>query len=349
VLKPCALTETQLSAWRSSLAADPLLGSPFLTPSYVQALGRKLDNVFIGVLELGGEPSAFLPYERNSAGIGQRLRLSDCQGLIAKPGTVPDLPRFIRGCGLRAWDFDHLLAAQRDFIPFHRETSASPVMDLSVGYEAYVAERRAAGTEQIKKTYNLMRRLEREHGPLRFDPHLPDPSVLRQLLAWRSSKYQDSRHPVELVTALLEELMKEQHPECSGSLSVLYAGEEVAACHFGLRSRTVWHYWFPAYNPKFEKLSPGNILLLKIAELAPQLGITSIDLGKGGQDYKKRFMNSSVELAAGSITVSPLLSLLRTLRDKARRTPALRALVRRLKPARNASAITGNPVSGPAS
>ncbi len=336
VLRPAELEPRHWSAWNRFIAGNPLLSSPLFSPEYCLAVSETVPNVFVGILENEGEPVAFLPFERGDDRIGKRLHLCDFQGLIALPETKIDIRWFIRKCGLRAWDFDHLLAAQEVFTPFHRQTCDSPFMDLSMGFENYVVERRAAGTEQIKKSNNLKRRLEREVGPLRLELHVPDQEVLTQLLNWRSSKYEGSRHRPEVVSGILGTLLNGQSPGCQGTLSVLYANDEIAACHFGLRSRQTWHYWFPSYNPRFEKYSPGNILLIGIAELAPRLGITRIDLGKGEQDYKRRFMNGSVTIADGFVPVSSLLSLSRSIRSNAgrclRRMPALRSLLRPAAP-----------------
>ncbi|MCX6880642.1 MAG: GNAT family N-acetyltransferase [Verrucomicrobia bacterium] len=334
VLKPAELNSRHLVAWRRIIAENPQLSSPFFSPEYNLAVARVIPNVLIGILEQDGAPVAFLPFERCAGRIGKRLRLCDYQGLVSMPELAFDIRWFIRKCGLRAWDFDHLLAKQEVLRPFHCGLGESSVIDLSIGFEAYVAERRAAGTEQIKKSGNLERRLEREHGQLRFALHVEDPALLGQLLEWRSSKYQVSRHRPEIVASILKELLLEQSTHCQGTLSVLYVNDVVTACHFGLRSSRAWHYWFPAYNPDFEKYSPGNILLIKMAEIAPKLGITTIDLGKGEQDYKKRFANRWIPIAEGYVSASSWLSLSRKLERESkrclRRTPILYALARKI-------------------
>jgi hypothetical protein len=105
-------------------------------------------------------------------------------------------------------------------------------------------------------------------------------------------------------------------------LSLLYAGDRLVAGHFGMRSRTVWHYWFPAYDAEMAKYSPGLILLLKMAEYAPSIGLRTIDLGKGMCLYKERLMSAAVPLASGSIELPSWLSLNRTAR-RAMRTAVL--------------------------
>jgi CelD/BcsL family acetyltransferase involved in cellulose biosynthesis len=116
-------------------------------------------------------------------------------------------------------------------------------------------------------------------------------------------------------------------------LSLLYAGERLLASHFGIRGRTVWHYWFPTYDPLMARYSPGLILLLKMAEHAPSLGVCTIDLGKGMSLYKERLMNTSVSLAHGSVELPSWRSIRRHARRKLR---SLLTNSRLGKPARDA-------------
>ena len=87
-------------------------------------------------------------------------------------------------------------------------------------------------------------------------------------------------------------------------LSLLYAGDRLVAAQFGMRCESVYHCWFPAYNPEMAYYSPGSMLLLKVAEHACSIGITMIDLGKGVSEQKRRFMNASVPVAMGAVELS---------------------------------------------
>jgi CelD/BcsL family acetyltransferase involved in cellulose biosynthesis len=97
-------------------------------------------------------------------------------------------------------------------------------------------------------------------------------------------------------------------------LSLLYAGNRLVALHFGLRSDSLLHSWFPAHDPQMADYSPGLILLLRLAEHASSLGISTIDLGKGMYEHKQRFMNASVTLASGSVELASWLHTRRALR-----------------------------------
>jgi CelD/BcsL family acetyltransferase involved in cellulose biosynthesis len=244
--------------------------------------------------------------------------LSDFHGIVAAPAFTCDPRDLLAACGLSAWDFDHLLAAQTMFEPYHHSKTGSPFLDVSKGYEEYAAERRRAGSEQIKKNGTLRRKFEREIGPLRFEAHCPDPAMLERLMRLKSEQYAttgvDDIFAERWVRHVLAEIHAAQSPTFAGMLSVLYANDEPAAVHFGMRSDTVWHYWFPAYEPRFSHYSPGLILLLEIAQCAPAIGLKSIDLGKGETLYKQRLMSGEIPLAEGSVERPSFATVTRRLR-----------------------------------
>ena len=103
-----------------------------------------------------------------------------------------------------------------------------------------------------------------------------------------------------------------------GTLSLLYAGDQMVAGHFGMRAGTVWHYWFPAYDPDYAKYSPGFLLLLKMVQAASGLGVTTIDLGQGMTFYKERLKNGCVPIAEGSVEQHSWLKFSRQIKRQGR-------------------------------
>ena len=87
-------------------------------------------------------------------------------------------------------------------------------------------------------------------------------------------------------------------------LSTLHFGDTLVAAHFGLRSGTVLHWWFPVYDPAFAGFAPGWIMLRELAMAAPELGLDRIDLGRGDDEYKRRARTGEIEVAAGDVTGS---------------------------------------------
>jgi len=265
--------------------------------------------------------------------------VSDYHGLISGPDFSFDPKQLLRSCDLVAWDFSYLPASQTSLAPFYRSQHRSPIIDLSAGYETYVKERREAGTEQIKKNGNLLRRLEREVGPLRFVAHSGDKALFEQLLTWKTAQFRHNGwrdiFSIPWVRQTVDKIHTIQTPEFAGMLSLLFAGDKLVAAHFGMRSAKVWHYWFPSYDPAFSKYSPGVILLLKMAETAPTMGVHMIDLGCGEHSYKERLMNGFIVTAKGGIERPALITLPRIIRRRGlnffRQRPALHRFVRKAK------------------
>ena len=307
------LTPEQVQAWARLQRADPALDSPYFRPEYTQAVAAVRDDVRVAVLEEDGELTGFFPFQRGRWGIGRPVGgpMSDFQGVIARPGLTWDTAELVRGCGLRAWDFNHLLASQESFRPYHRVQAESPYMDLSQGFEAYQSERQQAGSMLLRQTLRKARKAEREIGPLRFEVHSTDPRVFAAMVEWKAGQYRRTRatnvFAFGWTLKLLERILAHSGEEFAGMLSALYFGERLAAVHLWMRSYAVLHSWFPSYEPELGAYSPGLVLLVEMARQAAALGVCRIDLGKGTKDYKSSFMSGSIALAEGSVALHPLL------------------------------------------
>ncbi len=306
-IHPREFSGSEVGAWSAILAPAPELAGPYYRPEFTCAVGQVRQDVRVAILEDGGRVVGFFPHQRGRLGLGRPVggALSDHQALIIGPGVEPDPMRLLEGCRLRAWSFDHLLASQACLRAYHTATAPSPIIDLSEGFSAYEAGRRAAGSRQLSKLDNLRRRIEREHAPLRFVLRDPDPRTLSTIFAWKSRQYVESRSPdafaPKWTRALVERLVASDTPCFAGMVSALYCGDRLIAAHMGMRSATVWHYWFPVYDREYELYSPGLLLLTDMCRAAEGLGLRSIDLGKGDALYKQRLANSGIEIAEGCV------------------------------------------------
>jgi CelD/BcsL family acetyltransferase involved in cellulose biosynthesis len=314
------LSAEHVKLWEQMLNANPDLHSPYFRPEFTQSVAAVRRDVQVGVMEEANRLIGFFPFQRTAMGMGRPVggALSDFQGVIAAPDAHWDAQELIRKCGLSLWDFDHLLESQTPFATYHRKTETSPYIDLSGGYENYARARREDGSEQIKKAGNLRRKLEREIGPIEFAAHRFDEATFQLLLNWKSRQYLSSGttdiFTYDWTVALLRRLLEIQAADFAGMLSALSVKGRVIAAHLGMRSRRTWHYWFPSYDHEFAKLSPGLLLLLKMAEDAAALGINRIDLGKGESQYKNRLGSNQTMIAEGSVVVKPWASMWRKVR-----------------------------------
>jgi CelD/BcsL family acetyltransferase involved in cellulose biosynthesis len=311
--------------------------SPYFSAAFTQAVAGVRDDVFVGIIEEAGKPVGFFPFQRRRGGIGGPVggQLSDYQAVIIPDEIEWDAAELLRACRLSVFDFDHLLTSQRAFQSYHATTSSSPLLDLSNGFEAFAIERREAGTKIIKKTTAIRRKLERDKGEVRCELQSRDPSLLEQLFRWKSEQYLRSEisdiFSVDWTRRLLERILTTDEPGFAGAMSALYAGDELISVHLGMRSRSILHWWFPAYNRDYFSYSPGSVLLLDVAQRLHELGAGKIDLGKGDDDYKLRFANSAISIAEGAVELPSLARAYRVLRRKSealvRDTP-LEALAR---------------------
>jgi CelD/BcsL family acetyltransferase involved in cellulose biosynthesis len=306
VVEPSELGENELAAWRTFQLRTPALGNPFLAPEFAVAVGRVRAATRVAVLEDDNAVVGFFPFERRSLGYGVAIApgLTDCQGLVHAPGLQWDAHQLLRACDLAVWEFDHLVEGQRPFEPFQVLRAPSPVIDLRRGFECYLAERRRASS-RIRDVARRRRRLDREVGIARLDFDSRDRQALRTLMAWKSAQYRRTgrtdRFAQPWVVALLEELMETRATGCSGLLSVLYAGDQMVAAHFGLRAPAVIPTWFPTYDTRFAPFSPGLMLHLDMAEAAAAGGIARIDLGRGAKDYKEWLKSYDLIVAEGRV------------------------------------------------
>lgn len=309
------LSSDLVRAWAELQQANPALASPYFHPKFTGIVSQVLGNVEVAVIGDFNGTAALFPFQRLPGNVGVPVGhfLSDYHGLICEPGLECDPRALVKQCGLIAWDFDHLITSQISFAPFYQSVDPSPQIDLSGGFEMYFRGQGGLKTEPVK-----IRRLERHHGPLRFISHSADRSALSRLFMWKSQQYQrtgnedifrDAR-----IRSIVQEVHETQDKHFSGMLSALYAGDRLVAAHLGMRAGSIWHYWFPAFDPEFSYYSPGSLLLLKMAEHAPTAGIKTIDLGKGMYEQKRRFMNASVPVASGRVELLSLRYMRHALR-----------------------------------
>ncbi|MFD7709004.1 GNAT family N-acetyltransferase [Streptomyces sp. NPDC059785] len=313
VYRPGELSAADRLAWtalqsKAHLNGSPGLANPFLSPEFTLAVGRCRRGVRIAAVREDGEPAAFFPFQRTVTGVGRAVGLgvSDCQGLVHRPGFQWDARALLHSCGLAVWEFDHLVEGQAPFEAGASGTFPSPVMDIDQGYDTYLRRLRERSPKFTRTTLAKERRLGRDHGEVRYVHDERDPAALRTLMGWKSAQYRrtgrSDRFAHPWITALARQLFHTRSESFAGILSVLYAGGRPVAAHFGLRTERVLACWFPAYDPAFSKYSPGLILHLRMAEAAAADGIAQLDLGRGQKEYKDSLKTRELNVSEGWVT-----------------------------------------------
>ena len=346
VVRPDELGRSELDSWRQIQRDQPHLQSPFLAPEFTLAVARNRPTARVAVLEDTSGIAGFFPYEvrRRVIGVPIGFGISDCQGLIHRPGYEWDAVELLRGCRLPVWEFDHLMAGQRGFVPFQTVRTGSPVLELSKGYAAYVEDRNRSG-DVIKQTLRKQRKMVREVGEERFAWEDGDVRGLAALREWKSAQYQRTRQYDRFATpwirSVLEELLASSAPGCRAVVSTVYVGDRPVAAHLGLRSESVLAYWFPSYDMDLSRYSAGILLCLRMAEAGAADNIALIDLGKSEALYKTRLKNDELPVAEGRVERSWPVAAARRVESAVSRSIRSGALGDRLKSGRTGEVLRG--------
>jgi CelD/BcsL family acetyltransferase involved in cellulose biosynthesis len=329
VVHPSELGAAEIAAWHAMQDQGEEVRNPFLSPEFAAAAGQVVPSARVAVMEEAGRPAGFFAFELGRLGAARPVGawLSDCQGFVHAPDFQPDVGELLRGCGISAWQFDHLVSGQQPFARYQVATARSPVIDLTDGFEGYSARLKEESPRLRNDLGRKTRKIERELGPLKFVIDSSDPDDLRTLMGWKSDQYRrtgrndrfDEPWIVDLVSQLFSHRPDGSGPGGSGRpdgsgwpgfrglLSMLFAGGEPVAGHFGLAYGGILAHWFPAYDARYSKYSPGLIQLLEMTREAPGLGIESIDLGKGTARYKEDMKSYDLTVAEGTAIGRPVL------------------------------------------
>jgi CelD/BcsL family acetyltransferase involved in cellulose biosynthesis len=307
VIRPAELGPAERAIWRSFQQVQPGLGSPFLAPEITVAAGRVRPGTRVAVLEDGGQIIGFFPFELRAFGYGLPVApgLTDCQGVVHAPDADWDAHDLLRSCGLGVWEFDHLVDGQKPFERYQVLRAPAPVIDLSNGSAALLADLRRRSSRVAKNLPRLQRRLEREIGPLRFELESTDPAALGMLMAWKSAQYRRTgrtdRFARPWIRRFVSDLFDLRSPHFALLLSVLYAGDQPVAANLDTRRGGVLAGWFTAYDPCFATYSPGLLHRLHLIEAAAASGVRLIEMGRRAYQHKDLFKTGDVTVGEGRV------------------------------------------------
>lgn len=305
--------------WALVQGGAPDFESPCFCHEFTASLASHRNDIYVGLMEDAGDIVGFFPYKLGRFSIAIPLNMCDYQGVIVRQGVRWRVEDLLKGCSLAAWDFDQLIFSQTG-LQQGAGLVVSDSMTISIpnGYNAYLEGLLSERSERLEGFFRKTRKLEREVGRVTFQQDVRDISVLRKLMEWKAAKYNKGRAFEAWALKTFETIFDTRNRNFQGVLSALYAGKELVAAHFGMRSGRILHWWFPTYNAAFAKYSPGALLLLKMAEAFSPDGVNLIDLGPGGEDYKTQFSNDAIKVARGSFEIASFTTSARRFSKKAK-------------------------------
>ncbi|WP_369026005.1 GNAT family N-acetyltransferase [Qipengyuania sp. RANM35] len=319
VVRPAELDPALLSAWQQLRAGRSCYSSPFYDPAFTLAVGAVRMDARVAIFTAGGEVVGFLPFHRVGRAIAKPIggHINDYQGAILRRDIDHSDPALLSAAAIAAYDFNHLPAEFAARSATVRGGGTSPVMDLAGGYAAYLASRGKDFHKRQAPQRRKLRKLEREFGTTTFVFDSMDQAHLSAHTRMRNELYLSMGMKAQFAKGWQGEVFAELRRAKAGTLrttlSILCAGGEPVAAHFGMISLGVLHWWFPAYDARASRCSPGLSLLEACAEQAQAEEVFAIDFGRGDEAYKKHYATREVQLLAGSFTrPATLASAVRT-------------------------------------
>lgn len=97
---------------------------------------------------------------------------------------------------------------------------------------------------------------------------------------------------------ILRALVKELASQRVLRVFSIHCGDAVVAGSVNIVSGTSMQAFFAAYDPKFDRASPGTLIMVEYIMWAFDHGITEVDFLCGEEEYKFKFANAQTDLAS---------------------------------------------------
>ncbi len=306
------LSASDRAVWEAFRRARPSLSSPYFSLEWGDAVQAARGDVRVARLGHAGLFQAFLPYHHGRLGALRPVGgpMSDVHGFVCGPSARIDPDSFVAALGARTFRFTGA-PADDPGLAFAATPDDGFSLDLSGGYEAYLARRTAAEPKAFRNLRSRQRRLEGRAVDFVADDR--DPASFAGLIALKREQYRRTRQIDVFRPAWTRRLAQDLFARPAGGalrgrLSTLRVDGRLAAGHFGLEAAGVLHYWFTVYDLAFAEVSPGVALLQRVAEAVAAEGVTRIDLGGGDYRFKQEFADLRTPLGAGVIRGRTLLA-----------------------------------------
>jgi CelD/BcsL family acetyltransferase involved in cellulose biosynthesis len=318
VLRPRELSPALQARWLELHRLGDAAGSPFLSPCWARSveLARGGRDVRVAVLSEAGEARGFMPVSTGKViAIAAGGAMSDYEGMVAEPGFAFDAQAVVRALGVSRYDFSHVLRSDAAFAPYARGECLSWLVDAPGGYEAYAAQRRAAGVSALKEIDRKRRKVEREVAEPVFTAWSTSHADFERLFELKREQYratgQTDIFAAGWTLRLVEDLFALKVPGFGGALFTLHFGDQLAAAQFHLMGERVIHAWMIAHDPAFERYSPGLLLFQDILRWMDDQPYERLDLGYGDYRFKRELSNAQAPLVHGFVGLPSAASLVR--------------------------------------
>jgi CelD/BcsL family acetyltransferase involved in cellulose biosynthesis len=296
-VQPGDLTRLECAAWLAFLVETPEFATPFLHPDYTQLVGRLRPDTAVSVIRKGTKIVGFFPHQRRPLRFARAVGapFSDGHGIVATDGAGLNGPEVLGLAGLGAFRFTNLIDPEGCFRTARCEMTETFMTWISDQPGETLRNLRQTHTNHAKKMRRVYRQVDDEQGGWRLEIDCRNEAIFRRLIALKSEQFvRTGLHDVlasPFARAMLDQLWKSPMPGLRGQLSVLWFSDQPVAMEYNLVSGDYMSGWLIAYEPDYQRYSPGLILAEELIGTLPNIGIRIYDKGISYGRYKKYTSN----------------------------------------------------------
>lgn len=321
------MSPSTLAAWHALHAAHHSPGGAFLSFAYASAVQQSLgvdvqaillwrEEQLVGVLVVQRQPGWL-----GRLGLFEPVggEMTDYFGLLAVDDVRTSWQDMLRAASVPCLYFTHLDETQQ----LHGLGGEQPRSGLRTvihpeGGRMHWERLRSEDKKLVSDTERRERKLALDHGETVFELQSSQPAAdLSTLIALKNDQYlRTGKTGGPLLkmenVRLLQTLLGAQETGCRPMLSTLKVNGQMVAAHMGLVAGRTLHYWFPVYDERYARYSPGRVLMRHVLYASADAGIGVIDRGEGDTPAKREFATEEHRYGRGLVFVGSrgyLLSL----------------------------------------
>lgn len=305
--RPRDLSAEQWQIYAALRDARAIYDDPFFDPDFARLVGEVREDTRIGFASDKQGVFAIWALHLRPGNWARPVGapFSDWNGPILAEDTAISAREILAG-------FDISGLTTQGFLPdgFAKEDGLDRVganmTDLSQGWDAFIADQKRCWPKHFKKMRRVYRNIERDFSNMRLEWDDDNEKSFERLLALKQEQFtRTGLHNVlgaPWTQDLFDRLKHFEGPRLRSRLTSLYFDNELAAAEFNLQSDTVLHGWITAFDQKFGKYSPGNILVQEELEIMAHEGLHLYDAGPGLDHYKRHYANMQMPIEMGVLS-----------------------------------------------
>lgn len=183
-------------------------------------------------------------------------------------------------------------------LPYQCTKAPSPVLSLPASFEEFETSLKKKLRADLRRQ---SKRLEEVLGPLEFrvvTDRKEAEALLPSLFEMHDRRWLESGVPASFADARARTFYYRMVSDLWDQglhLSILSAGDRVAACHLGMIWSGYLLYFKPTFDPELRNYSPGKLHLRLLLAHAIERGLRGVDFLQGSEGYKSDWTSETTD------------------------------------------------------